>query len=205
MKYLVTVLVGVLLIPSISFAATPQELYVSALQQVIVLLRQQVEVLVAQLSQLNDNQNKIVTALGSATPETILPAYTPVIINPPTMPETPKFGSAAVPPKYDIRLTIENQTSSISKKELPRIEVNVYDENEKYIKKTVDVTTNYPDLPPSFTLNAPGQVYWFCVAPTYEGFPNRGCANSAPKTTGVFDFTFTVEDVSKSVQVTVTD
>lgn len=81
--------------------------------------------------------------------------------------------------------------------------VNVYDKANSYQKKAVTVTTNYPDLPSSFTLNDGKQASFFCVAPSYPGFPNNGCANENPVSTGTFDFTFTVEDVSKTVSVTI--
>lgn len=87
--------------------------------------------------------------------------------------------------------------------------VRVYDANDTDKKNPlnvpVTVTTNDPDLPSSFTINAPHQVGYFCVAPTYDGFPNNGCKNENPVSVGTFDFTFTVEDVNKTVQVTVTE
>ncbi len=97
-----------------------------------------------------------------------------------------------------------------------RFEVNVTDKNGVFVKKPVTVTTNDPDLPSSFTINATideamasgntiGYSNFFCVAPPSPGSTVlNGCSNLIPVSVGTFDFTFTVEDVSKTVQITVT-
>jgi len=85
--------------------------------------------------------------------------------------------------------------------------VSVYDgadtNRTNPLKQPVTVTTNDPDLPSSFVINAPHQVGYFCIAPTYDGFPNQGCKNENPVSVGTFDFTFTIEGVSVTKQVNV--
>jgi hypothetical protein len=75
MKYIATMVVGLLLIPSVSFAATPEEQYQSLVNQLIALLTEQVHQLQAQLALLQE-QNVVKTpVLGatiSPTPQTIM-------------------------------------------------------------------------------------------------------------------------------------
>lgn len=93
--------------------------------------------------------------------------------------------------------------------------VSVYD--KKGNKIPVIVATNDPDLPSSFVINATidsqissngavGTNQYFAVAKPYpyEKIANGSYGTGKPTSTGTFNFTFTVEDVSKTVQVTVT-
>lgn len=147
-----------------------------------------------------------VTIVGSTQPvnNTPLPVVQSPVVNSQTPSPTPQ---APTPPAWKIDVaesTVEEGTSI-----QPRFEVNVYDSKGAYAKQTVTVTTDDPDLPSTFTINAPGedgqpgQVYWFCVAPQYDGFPNQGCKSTNAPTPGTYNFTFTVDDVSVSKQVTI--
>jgi len=134
-----------------------------------------------------------VTIVGSTQPvNSPAPAPAPVVQSP-VMNETI--------PKWNIQVT--QDTNDIPGGVQPRITVNVTDANGVYAKQPVTVTTDDPDLPSSFTINAPGQVQFFCVAPTYDGFPNQGCKSIEPSTPGTYNLTFTVEDVSVSKQITI--
>lgn len=68
MKYIATMVVGLLLIPSASFAATPEEQYQSLVSQLIALLTEQVHQLQAQLALLQEQSIDKTPVLGATIP-----------------------------------------------------------------------------------------------------------------------------------------
>lgn len=94
-------------------------------------------------------------------------------------------------------------TLTISANEQTSLTVNVSSRTTGYKKVPVLVETNDPDLPASFIINSPKQIDFFCIAPTYDGFPNNGCKNPNPVSKGTFNFTFSAEGVSKTAKITI--
>lgn len=100
---------------------------------------------------------------------------------------------AEVTPTYSLKVetSLTNGTQN-------RFEVTAYDNVGN--RAPVEVTTNDPDLPSSFTLTYPN---WFCAVPVYDGFPNQGCKSSEPATPGTYTFTFKVGDLSETREITI--
>lgn len=93
---------------------------------------------------------------------------------------------------------------TVTQSGMVHIMVSAYDPNGTYQKVPITVTTNDPDLPASWTFNAqPHPNNFFCVAPTYPTFPDNGCVNANPVSTGTFTFTYTAEGATTTQQVTV--
>lgn len=150
------------------------------------------------------------------TPTTITIAPTiqqvpvPLFGNPQTIQITPPpMNDATTPPpvqppavpNWTINVDVSSSTIPVNTG-FSRLRVTVYDKNGVFAKVPVTVTTNDPDLPPSFVINQDGMADFFCVAPHTD--INNGCPVANPVTAGTFDFTFTVEDVSTTVRVVVT-
>jgi len=144
-----------------------------------------------------------VTIVGNTQTNTQPVNNTPVVQAPvvqsPPMPQTPAW-----------TIDVKQDTNTVPNGVQPRFTVNVYDSNGVYQKQAVTVTTDDPDLPSSFiinepqnsTLDNPNAVTFFCVG-NYDGFPGQGCKSTTIPTSGTFNFTFTVDDVSVSKQVTI--
>lgn len=155
----------------------------------------------------------IAPKVQQATSTPLFGSLGPVVITPDQIPVQPVQIAPApvqapvvapVSPPWSIRL-IEADTPVQSLQGMSRIRVAVYDPNGVYQKDLVTVTTNDPDLPQEFTINAPHQIDFFCVAPTYPNFPNNGCVNENPVSVGTFTFNFSIEQgVSTSTQIIVT-
>lgn len=147
-----------------------------------------------------------VTVVGNTQPVNNNPVIQSLVVQSPVMDETP-ITSTQTPQTPELGATTPQWTIDVQESTYgsiqPKFTVNVYDSNGVYSKQAVTVTTDDPDLPSSFTINAPGQVQWFCVAPQYNGFPDQGCASTGISTPGTYNFTFTVGDSSVSKQVTI--
>lgn len=119
------------------------------------------------------------------------------------------------PSSWTINVNTPNGTTAQANVGTIRFEVSVQKDGA-YVKQPITVTTNDPDLPSSFVVNAPfatqlatnGDVsanQFFCVAPLPPQYKiSNGCPVENPVSVGTFDVTFTVENVSKTVQITVT-
>lgn len=159
-------------------------------------------------------RNILIPPVVNVAPTTITPVQviqTPVVQNAPiyfgsTIPTPPLPVIIKPMPNWTINVKTPNGTDV--KKGIPmRFEVEVLDKNGVYSKTPVTVTTDSPDMPASFVINKPyvaggsGSADYFCIVP---GWPStgQGCPDGIA-TPGTYNFTFTVEDVSKEVQVTV--
>ena len=80
MKYIATMVVGLLLIPSASFAATPEEQYQSLVSQLIALLTEQVHQLQAQLALLQEQKVDNSLVLGATIPTATQTPMTKTIV-----------------------------------------------------------------------------------------------------------------------------
>lgn len=153
-----------------------------------------------------------VTIVGNTTP-----VQTPVVQSPP-VDNTQQTPQTPATPAWTIKITTQTQQTSgqpwvtvadgqpiavPANTGTIHFQADVYDSKGVYTKQAVTVTTDDPDLPSTFTINAPSQVQFFCVAPAYDGFPNQGCKNPNPVTPGTYTVTFTVDDVSVSRQITI--
>lgn len=125
----------------------------------------------------------------------------------PPVPVAPVVVAPPPPPKWEIEILNNGlpvkDSLTITTVESNSIALKAINKDGAQ-KVPIVVTTNDPDLPPSFSINDKGQVFWFCIAPITSRFPNSGCPFTNAVSIGTFDFTFTVEDVSRSIQVTVT-
>lgn len=125
------------------------------------------------------------------------------VINTPTPVEpVPVIVLKPMTPNWTIQATFMNgatgiEKSTFSKSENIRVELWISNKKGAYEKKKVDIASNDPDVP-AFSTNAPGQSSFFTVA------PHNGYYGNA-ETIGTFDFTFTVEDVSLTKQITITE
>lgn len=156
----------------------------------------------------------------------------PIVITPVQVVQTPVqdnapvyFGSvdptpaavAPVPiPNWTINVSTPHGTTAQSKVGMISFQVMVQDKTGAEVKKQVTVTSDDPDVPSSFVMNATMAEQmasnntitanqFFCVArPANGNWVLNGCPNENPVTIGTFNFTFTVEDVSKTMQITVT-
>ena len=149
-----------------------------------------------------------VTIIGN-TPVNNTPVVQTPVVQSPVMnePVTPVLGATQAPAW---KINVTQDTNTVPGGVQPRFTVNVYDANGVYTNQAVTVTTDDPDLPPSFiinepqnaTLDNPNAVQWFCVG-NYDGFPGQGCKSTAIPTPGTYNFTFTVDTVSVTKQVTI--
>lgn len=137
-------------------------------------------------------------AAATSTPAITTPDPTPVFGSVPTTPVV----NVPPPPQWSLKIKVDN-ANPVAGKDMSRISVNVYDADGKLRKEPISVGTNDPDFPNSFTINAPGQVNFFCVAPVYDGFPNNGCKNEYPVSVGTYDFTFSSHDATATTTVVV--
>lgn len=129
--------------------------------------------------------------------------YTPPKASPPVVQSTPM-------PNWTIKVISEDATTG--KKDVPftikagtgmlKLWLQVYNKDGLFEKVPVTVTTNDPDMPSTWVMNRP----WVPGAIEFQDFFYVAVPDGSfhSVTVGTFDFTFTVEDVSKTIQVTVT-
>lgn len=94
--------------------------------------------------------------------------------------------------------------------------LRTYGQGNVFEKVPVTITTDDPDLPSSFALNATqsdsaasngvvGTTDFFCVAPPAPGATVlNGCSNENPVSVGTFNFIFSAKDFSRTIRVTIT-
>ena len=190
------------LIPSVSFASTLTQDQVNAilgLLQAFSVPQETISIVQSELQPSSTTTPQI--TINTATPSvTITP--TPVVV-PDVVQTQPTFG--AVTPVLPTVILDVHQSTTTTSSGTGEARFSVSTTKDGFLTKLpVTVTTNDPDLPSQFQLNAPGQLGWFCVAPTYPDFPNHGCQNENPVSVGTFTFTFTVNDYAASSTNTVT-
>lgn len=138
---------------------------------------------------------------GSVNPTPAVPA--------PVVPVIPDWTIKAISTGTDGKETLTAKANV----GMLHIRVEAYDKNGVFQKEPITVTTNDPDLPSSFVINAPlkvamasggnvGFTDFFCVAPNATG--QNGCPVENPVSIGTFDITFTIGNTSKTIQVTIT-
>lgn len=243
MKNITTIVFGLLILPSVSFAApltttqanslisvvqssttTPASAFVPLITAFSNITVPQAESLINVIQQSPSTPSNAfvgmllaftVDPVPSVAQQTTVPQFGSTVIptSTPTTTQTPVpvvqslvMTATTTVPQFKLEV-LKNGTEEIkgvlhsSTGEQLGFMVNVRDiSTNEYLKEPVTITTDNPDLPSSFAINAPGQVQYFCVAPTYEGFPNNGCKNDRPLTKGTFNFTFTVGNVSRTIQ-----
>ena len=213
MKYALTLLFGLMLIPSVSYASTLTTQQTSAIIQVLQAFGVDAATIANVQAILQPVSQQTVTP-PVTTPTTTPSTNAPAIIQTPMTQQTETLGSVA-PSKW----TINVETLVDGKPADPVVKagtgklglsVTVLNPSNKVTKVPVTVTTDDPDFADStFVINQPGvdglpgQPNFFCVAPHSSPFVNNGCPIENPVATGKFTFTFTAEDATKTVEVTV--
>lgn len=238
MRYVIPVLFGLLLIPSVSFAATLNTQQVGAIIEVLQAFG--VDSSTIQMVQ-SDLAPIATTTIQQSVPatfdpiKTVTPTFGPITVTQtPTQEATttvtvttmtdPQNLGAVSSWKLDVvakkngsdnRNIVTGSPTILAGTDSLRFEVSVNNPQGTQVKEPVTVTTNDPDLPSSFTINATtdeaaasggtiGDSNFFCVAkPALGSTVLNGCSNPFAESKGTFSFTFTAQDASVTVPVTV--
>lgn len=120
-----------------------------------------------------------------------------------TTENSPIVGAIAPLGHFDIQAWSQNATTGTTSPVLSarsgtgdiiRFEVSVYDQNNKFQKLPVTVTTDDPDLPSAWTYNGSGQINWTQVCQYYNVF--NGSCPVGPVAMGNFTIIFTQPDLN---------